>query len=166
MLDVNQIMRILPHRYPFLLVDRIVEFDLEKKTILGLKNVTMNELFFQGHFPGEPVMPGVLVLEAMGQVGALLVGLLGGMGGCQEGDSPGARGPIVYLTTIEQAKFRRPVRPGDQLLTEVELLRIRRKMGKVRVWGRVGEEIAAEAVMGYVLDTGLTIQESQESEEA
>ena len=104
-LDIQEIMNRLPHRYPFLLVDRIL--DLQEDRVVGLKNVTYNEPFFQGHFPQEPVMPGVLILEAMGQVAAMMVLHL-----------PGSEHLVPYLTGVDHAKFRRPVRPGDQLITE------------------------------------------------
>jgi len=99
----------------------------------------MNEPFFPGHFPTEPVMPGVLVLEAMGQVAAMMLTL-----------RPGAEGLVTYLTGIEKAKFRKPVRPGDQLVTTAELLKVRGMMGKVRTTGRVGDDIAAEAEMSFM----------------
>ena len=149
MKDINEIMKALPHRYPFLLVDRILELDLEGETkrVVGIKNVTINEPFFQGHFPGEPVMPGVLILEAMGQVGSVMMA-----------DVPGAMDEklIVFLTTIESAKFRKPVKPGDQLRTEATLVRHRGRVGKVRFVGTVDGEVVAEAVMGFVTATNLT----------
>ena len=111
-LDILAIQAVLPHRYPFLLVDRILE--LEKgKQIVGLKNITANEEFFQGHFPGQPIMPGVLLLEVMAQVGGVLA----------RKTAEGEGRPTVFLTGIEKAKFRRPVVPGDQLQVEVEVLR-------------------------------------------
>ena len=149
MKDINEIMKALPHRYPFLLVDRILELDLEGETkrVVGIKNVTINEPFFQGHFPGEPVMPGVLILEAMGQVGSVMMA-----------DVPGAMDEklIVFLTTIESAKFRKPVKPGDQLRTEATLVRHRGRVGKVRFVSTVDGEVVAEAVMGFVTATNLT----------
>ncbi len=137
MLDIHKIMKCLPHRYPFLLVDRIVEID--EKHAVGLKNVTINEPFFQGHFPAEPIMPGVLVLEAMGQVAAMMLST-----------SPDCENLITFLTGVEKARFRRPVRPGDQLVTTAEMLRLRRRVGKVRTVGRVDGEIAAEAEFSFV----------------
>ncbi|HOO63543.1 MAG TPA: 3-hydroxyacyl-ACP dehydratase FabZ [Synergistaceae bacterium] len=136
--DILEIMKRLPHRYPFLLVDRILE--LEENRVLGLKNVTFNEPFFQGHFPQEPVMPGVLILEAMGQVAAMMVLYL-----------PGSENLAPYLTGVEHAKFRRPVRPGDQLITEAKAQRFRRRMGKVSVRATVEGELAAEAVLSFLL---------------
>jgi 3-hydroxyacyl-[acyl-carrier-protein] dehydratase len=136
--DILEIMNRLPHRYPFLLVDRIL--DLQEDRVVGLKNVTYNEPFFQGHFPQEPVMPGVLILEAMGQVAAMMVLHL-----------PGSEHLAPYLTGVDQAKFRRPVRPGDQLITEARAERFRRRVGKVSVRATVEGELAAEAVLGFLL---------------
>ncbi|NJD91701.1 MAG: 3-hydroxyacyl-ACP dehydratase FabZ, partial [Geobacter sp.] len=104
MIEINEIMSILPHRYPFLLVDRIVEME-EGKKIVGLKNVTMNEPFFPGHFPGHPVMPGVLIIEAMAQVAAILA----------YKSVPENQGKVTYFVGIDNTKFRKPVMPGDQL---------------------------------------------------
>lgn len=137
MLDIQQIMKILPHRYPFLLVDRVLE--LSETHAVGVKNVTFNEPFFQGHFPAEPVMPGVLVLEAMGQVAAMMLSA-----------KPGSEHLITFLTGVEKAKFRRPVKPGDQLITTAEMIRLRGKMGKVRTVGRVDGAVAAEAEFSFV----------------
>ena len=151
--DIKMIKEFLLHRYPFLLVDRIIEINLEseEKRIVGIKNVTINEPFFQGHFPGEPVMPGMLILEAMGQVGCVMMAVV------QErsGVDPGAR-RAAFLTTIYEAKFRRPVVPGDQLRTEATLIRFRGKVGKMKFIGTVDGDIAAEAVMGFVSASGLT----------
>jgi 3-hydroxyacyl-[acyl-carrier-protein] dehydratase len=133
MLDVNEIMKLLPHRYPFLLVDRITEIDPEKK-IVGLKNVTMNEPFFQGHFPGHPVMPGVLIVEAMAQVAAILV----------YSSSEENKGKITYFVGIDNTKFRKPVVPGDQLRLELEVVGCRRGIytfsGKAYVDGKLVTE--------------------------
>ena len=146
MMDIHAILKQLPHRYPFLLVDRVVEC-VPGSHIKQYKNVTFNEPFFQGHFPGEPVMPGVLILEAMGQVGSVMMAAV-----------PGAMDEklIVFLTTIESAKFRKPVKPGDQLRTEATLIRHRGRVGKVRFVGTVDGEVVAEAVMGFVTATNLT----------
>lgn len=145
MMDIAKIMEFLPHRYPFLLVDRIVEIGAQK--IVGLKNVTINEPFFQGHFPGEPVMPGVLILEAMGQVAAMMITQI-----------PEMKGMITYVTTIDEAKFRRPVRPGDQLVTTAEMVRVRGRVGKVKAVGRVDGDIVASASFGFVLSRRLTAE--------
>ena len=151
--NINRIKEFLLHRYPFLLVDRITELDLEggEKRVVGIKNVTVNEPFFQGHFPGEPVMPGMLILEAMGQVGCVMMAVE------QErlGIDPEAR-RAAFLTTIYEAKFRRPVVPGDQLRTEATLIRFRGKVGKMKFIGTVDEDVVAEAVMGFVSASGLT----------
>ncbi len=109
MLDINQIMKILPHRYPFLMVDRIPEIEIGKR-IVGLKNVSVNEPFFQGHFPGHPVMPGVLIIEAMAQVAGILA--------YQSDES--LRDKVTYFVGIDNARFRKPVVPGDQLRFEIE----------------------------------------------
>jgi len=133
MLDVTEIMELLPHRYPFLLVDRITEIDPGKK-IVGLKNVTINEPFFPGHFPGHPVMPGVLIVEAMAQVAAILV----------YSSSDDNKGKITYFVGIENTKFRKPVVPGDQLRLELEVIGVRRGIytfsGKAYVEGKLVTE--------------------------
>ena len=138
-MDILQIQRLLPHRYPFLLVDRIIECDGKEK-VVGLKNITVNEPYFQGHFPGNPIMPGVLQLEAMAQVGGVLMNTLNHM-----------EGRLAYFLAVDSARFRRIVRPGDQLRIEVQLLRAR--LGMCKLHGRVlvGEEVASEAdiMFGY-----------------
>ncbi len=135
MLDINQIREILPHRYPMLLVDRIVE--MEEARVVGIKNVTANEPFFPGHFPFYPVMPGVLIVEAMAQVGAVLV----------LSTIPDRADKLVLFATIEQAKFRKQVVPGDQLRIEMQVLR--RKATVVRMSGKVTVEgkLVAEAIL-------------------
>src|SRR3990170_4231148 len=137
-LSLDEILAILPHRYPFLLVDRIIE--VEERRVVGIKNVTINEPFFPGHIPGFPVMPGVLVVEAMAQVGACL--LL---------NAPQLRGRLAYLAGIDRCRFRRPVVPGDTLRIDVELRALRGRLGKI--WGvaRVGDEVAAEAEITFAL---------------
>jgi beta-hydroxyacyl-ACP dehydratase FabZ len=132
-MTAREIQTILPHRYPFLLVDKIVE--QEGQRIVGLKNVTVNEPFFQGHFPGYPVMPGVLIIEAMAQIGGIL--FLG------QKDDPTKY--IGYLAGVDKAKFRRPVTPGDQLRFELEMLRMRTSSCKMKGQVYVGDEVVAEA---------------------
>lgn len=128
-IDVMRIMEMLPHRYPFLLVDRVVELEVDKSAV-GIKNVTINESFFQGHFPRRPVMPGVLIVEAMAQTAAVLV--------VQTLENETA-GKLVYFMTIDEARFRKPVSPGDTLRIHVDKLRSRRNVwkfsGEVRVEG-------------------------------
>ena len=135
-LDINEIQKILPHRPPFLLVDRIIELEPQKR-IVGLKNVTINEPFFVGHFPSFPVMPGVLIIEALAQTGGVLI----------LREEPDCSGKMVLFATIEDAKFRRPVVPGDQIRLEVEV--VTRKTTFCRMKGRafVDGQLAAEAVM-------------------
>jgi 3-hydroxyacyl-[acyl-carrier-protein] dehydratase len=132
-LDVMTIQRLLPHRYPFLLVDRVTEFAAHKR-VVGVKNVTINEPFFQGHFPGHPVMPGVLVIEALAQTGGILTQL------SHQTDSSGK---LFYLVKIDNAKFSRMVVPGDQLTLEVELKRTIRNMAMYTGMARVNGETAA-----------------------
>lgn len=139
-MDINDIMGILPHRYPFLLVDRITELDLEGQKIVGFKNLTFNEPFFQGHFPDEPIMPGVKQLEAMAQVAGILLNKVN--------DREGA---IAYFMAIDKAKFRRKVVPGDCLRMEIEVTRMRSRMATVSGKAYVGDELAsqAELMFGY-----------------
>ena len=133
-MEQAEIQALLPHRYPFLLVDRIKELEPDRR-IVGIKNVTVNEPFFQGHFPGRPVMPGVLIIEAMAQVGGVLAFKSVGPAGK----------PVVYLTGIDGAKFRRPVVPGDQLRFEVELVRKRPPFWKMEAKAFVDDELVCEA---------------------
>jgi 3-hydroxyacyl-[acyl-carrier-protein] dehydratase len=134
--DIAGIMQAIPHRYPFLLIDRVVELFPDVSAI-GIKNVTANEAFFQGHFPGRPVMPGVLIIESMAQTAAVLVvGTLG----------PEEAGKLVYFMSVEGAKFRRPVGPGDQLRIHVEKLRNRGNVWKFSAIARVDGATVAEAV--------------------
>ena len=139
MLDLKQIQEILPHRYPFLLVDRIESVEDGRKAV-GIKNVTVNEPFFQGHFPGRPVMPGVLIIEAMAQVGAVAILRL-----------PEFAGKIALFAGIDKARFRRQVVPGDQLRIEVEVLKLRGKVGKSAAAAYVGPDLAAEAEMMFAI---------------
>ena len=139
-MDVEEIMKVLPHRYPFLLVDRILELDPGKR-VVGVKNVTINEPFFQGHFPGHPIMPGVLIIEAMAQVGGML--LLGAI--------PDAGSKVVYFTSLNNVKWRRPVKPGDQLRFELEVLQVRGMMCKMQGVAKVDGEVVAEAEMGAMV---------------
>ncbi|HEX2204264.1 MAG TPA: bifunctional UDP-3-O-[3-hydroxymyristoyl] N-acetylglucosamine deacetylase/3-hydroxyacyl-ACP dehydratase [Longimicrobium sp.] len=141
-LSIEQIFQYLPHRYPFLLVDRVVEFE-ERKRIVGLKNVTINEPFFVGHFPGRPVMPGVLIIEAMAQVGGLLV--LEQMENLDE--------KVIYFMSLDNVKWRRPVVPGDQIRFEVEVLQIRGPNCRMKGVGTVDGQVVAEAeMMARVVD--------------
>jgi UDP-3-O-[3-hydroxymyristoyl] N-acetylglucosamine deacetylase / 3-hydroxyacyl-[acyl-carrier-protein] dehydratase len=137
---IEEIMRVLPHRYPFLLVDRILEIE-EGKRIVGLKNVTINEPFFQGHFPGHPIMPGVLIVEAMAQVGGMLL-----MGNLEEPDTK-----VVYFMSLDNIKFRKPVKPGDQLIFELEIIQIRGKVCRTKGVAKVDGEIVAEAEMAAMV---------------
>lgn len=139
-LDVNQIMKILPHRYPFLLVDRILSFDRLKRAT-GIKNVTVNEPYFQGHWPDIPVMPGVLIIEAMAQVSAVLV----------FGDNGEPSGQVAFFMGVEKARFRRTVIPGDQLVIETEMVHWRHNAYKAKAVALVDGVVAAEAVMTFSL---------------
>jgi len=137
---IAEIMKFLPHRYPFLLVDKILELEPDKR-IVGLKNVTINEQFFQGHFPGAPVMPGVLIIESMAQVAGVLI----------YRDLPDKENKLIYFSGIERAKFRRPVLPGDQLLVEMQLLNRRNNFGKMQGRAMVDGKLAAEAVVQFAI---------------
>ena len=137
-LEVEDILKILPHRYPFMLVDRIIEHVPEEDKIVGLKNLTFNETFFQGHFPNNPVMPGVLQLEAMAQVAGVMLN-----------SKSGNEGKIAYFMSINNAKFRRMVKPGDQLRIVIEGQRIRSRMAVVKGMAFVGEELASEAELSF-----------------
>ncbi len=132
-LDINEIRRILPHRYPMLLVDRILE--LEAMRCVGIKNVTVNEPFFNGHFPDYPVMPGVLIIEAMAQVAGVLV-----LNSVPERDSK-----LVFLVSVDHARFRKPVVPGDQLRIEIDVLKWKASVAKVTARGTVQGTLVAEA---------------------
>ncbi len=132
--EIVEIMKSLPHRYPFLLVDRVLECNVEEQTIVAIKNVTINEPFFQGHFPGMPIMPGVLQLEAMAQVGGLLMNQVAG-----------TDGQIPFFMGIDKAKFRRPVTPGDQLKIEVKILKLRSRSVKLEAKVYVEGKVASQA---------------------
>lgn len=132
MIGIKEIQDILPHRYPFLLVDRIIEIDPGKKAV-GIKNVTINEPFFVGHFPGNPIMPGVLIVEAMAQVAGILA------------FKSGIQGDTVYFMSIEKAKFRKPVLPGDQLRLDVTTLHSRGNVWRFSGSAIVDEKVVAEA---------------------
>jgi 3-hydroxyacyl-[acyl-carrier-protein] dehydratase len=134
-LDVQEISQLLPHRYPMLMVDRIVEISAD--SIVGLKNVTVNEPHFTGHFPGFPVMPGVLIIEAMAQVAGILVGTL----------APHTRGKIMFLASVDEAKFRKPVVPGDQLRIEMKMLRLKHTVAKMQGLATVDGQVVAEATL-------------------
>jgi 3-hydroxyacyl-[acyl-carrier-protein] dehydratase len=139
-LDVKMIQDIIPHRYPFLLVDRIVE--VTEKRVVGIKNVTINEPFFQGHFPGHPIMPGVLILEALAQTG--------GVGALNMKDN---LGKLAYFLSINNARFRKPVVPGDTLRLEVELLKTKLSVMQVHGVAKVGDDVVAEADLMFAFVT-------------
>lgn len=132
MIDINEIMEILPHRYPMLLVDRIIELEANIKAV-GLKNVTFNEPYFQGHFPSNPIMPGVLIVEALAQVGGILA------------SKSGVKGKTVYFLSIDKAKFRKPVLPGDQMILDVKALHVRGNVWKFSGNALVENKSVAEA---------------------
>lgn len=140
-IDVNRIMKMIPHRYPFLLVDRIIECEPGARAV-GVKNVTINEPHFQGHFPSLPIMPGVLIIEAMAQTAALLVVAKYG----EEGE-----GKIVYFMGIESAKFRKPVTPGDTVYLHVETTQTRANVWKFRAEAKVNDAVVAEASFGAMI---------------
>ncbi len=137
---IEDILQVLPHRYPFLLVDRILEID-DGKRIVGIKNVTINEPFFQGHFPGHPIMPGVLIVESMAQVGGMLL--------MRSIEDPSTK--VVYFMSLDNIKFRRPVRPGDQLRLEVAVLQVRGSTCRMRGTASVDGQVAAEAEMAAII---------------
>jgi len=137
-LDIAAIQRIIPHRYPFLLIDRII--DMSENKIVGIKNVTVSEPFFQGHFPGHPVMPGVLILEALAQAG--------GVYALSTSDN---RGKIAYFASIDNAKFRKPVIPGDQLMLEVTFIKCRPRIVQLHGVAKVNNEVVAEADLMFAI---------------
>lgn len=138
-MDINQIQAVLPHRYPFLLVDRVLELEPGKRAV-GIKNVTINEAFFSGHFPENPIMPGVLIVEAMAQVGGIL--LLA---------TTGNEGKLAFFAGIDKMRFRKPVLPGDQLVTEVTILKQKGDVGRVAVVGKVDGNVVAEGEYLFAL---------------
>ena len=139
-IEIDEIMKILPHRYPFLLVDRILSIE-DQTRIVGIKNVTANEPFFQGHFPGHPIMPGVLIVEAMAQVGGML--LMGTV------DDPGSK--VVYFMSLDNVKFRKPVKPGDQLRFELEMRQVRGKVCRMAGVAKVDGAVVCEAEMAAMV---------------
>jgi len=141
MLGQKEIQEILPHRYPFLLVDRILEMELGKR-VVGIKSVTINEPFFPGHFPGHPIMPGVLIVEAMAQVGGVLL---------MRSLNARAEKKVMYFTGIDRARFRRPVVPGDQLRFEVDMVQVRGTVCRVRGVAKVDGEVVCEAEMAAMV---------------
>jgi 3-hydroxyacyl-[acyl-carrier-protein] dehydratase len=135
-IDIQEIMDFLPHRYPFLLIDRIVEFEPRKRCV-AIKNVTINEPYFQGHFPGHPIMPGVLVIEAMAQAGGIIM----------MHEMPDRHEKLVVFTGIERAKFRQPITPGDQLRIEIDVLAFRTRAGRIEGRATVDGKLACEATL-------------------
>ena len=138
-MNIRAIQRVMPHRYPMLLVDRVIEIDGDRKAI-GVKNVTINEPFFQGHYPGTPIMPGVLIVEAMAQLGGLLMS-----------QKLEHAGKIAVLLSLDKVKLRRPVTPGDQLVMEAEAIRAKPRTGTVKCRAYVGSELAAEAQIRFMM---------------
>ncbi len=147
-MEIGEIRAILPHRYPFLLVDRILQIETDRR-VIGVKNVTVNEPFFQGHFPERPIMPGVLILEAMAQVGGVLA--------CKSAPPTGR--PVVYLTGVNQAKFRKPVIPGDQLRFEVEVLKRRPPFWKMQAKAFVDSILVCEAELTAMVTEEKAVKE-------
>lgn len=142
MIDVRQIMTVLPHRYPFLLVDRVLE--IEERRVRAIKNVTFNEPFFNGHFPGQPVMPGVLVVEALAQAGGYLL----------FSQVEDREGKLIYFSGIDNCRFRKPVVPGDQLVFEIEVVAVRRTFAKIHGRALVDGEVVCEAdLMSVMVET-------------
>jgi len=139
-MEINEIQTIIPHRYPFLLIDRILEIDPFKR-IVAIKNVTINEPFFQGHFPGTPVLPGVIIIEAMAQAGAVLLFR----------EVKDRENKLLYFTSIEEARFRKPVVPGDQLRLEVSVIKHKMGFAKLRGEARVDGQLVTEAVISSAL---------------
>ncbi len=146
MIEIQEIMEILPHRYPFLLIDKIVEMEMGKR-VVGIKNVTFNEPFFQGHFPGHPIMPGVLIIEAMAQTGGVLAMR------SAEAEGIDIKNKVIYFMTIDKVKFRKPVLPGDQVRFELDLLKARSNIRGFKAQALVDGTVAAEAeLMAMIVD--------------
>lgn len=139
MYDINQIKTMLPHRYPFLMVDRVLEI-VPRQRLVALKNVTVNENFFNGHFPEKPVMPGVLIIESMAQAAGLVM--------LSEDQH---KGKIPYFTGIDNARFRRTIVPGDQIIIEIEVIRLKGNVGRAKAVAKVDNQIATEAELMFVL---------------
>jgi beta-hydroxyacyl-ACP dehydratase FabZ len=141
---INDVMNFLPHRYPFLMIDRILEFEADKR-VVGLKNVTINEPFFQGHFPGHPIMPGVLLLEAMAQTGGVMA--------LMSLPPEEVKKKVLYFMSIDKAKFRKPVLPGDQVRFELELIKARGNVKNFKAVAKVEGTVVAEAeMMAMIVD--------------
>ncbi len=138
-IDIRGVQRLLPHRYPMLMVDRVIELDGDRRAV-GIKNVTINEPFFQGHYPRQPIMPGVLIIEAMAQLGGILMA-----------QNLEHTGKVAVLLSLDKVKFRKPVRPGDQLILEAESVRIKSKTGEVRCTARTFDDRVAEASIRFML---------------
>jgi beta-hydroxyacyl-ACP dehydratase FabZ len=146
MIGIQEIFDILPHRYPFLLVDRILEMEMGKR-VVGIKNVTINEPFFQGHFPGHPIMPGVLLLEAMAQTGGVLAMR------SAEAEGIDIKNKVIYFMTIDKVKFRKPVLPGDQVRFELDLIKSRGNIRGYKAQALVDGAVVAEAeLMAMIVD--------------
>jgi beta-hydroxyacyl-ACP dehydratase FabZ len=144
MLTITEVMNFLPHRYPFLMIDRILEFEADKR-IVGMKNVTINEPFFQGHFPGHPIMPGVLLLEAMAQTGGVMA--------LMSLPAEEVKKKVLYFMSIDKAKFRKPVTPGDQVRFELVMLRKRGTIMSFKATATVDGAVVAEAeMMAMIVD--------------
>ena len=138
-MDIGKIMSLIPHRYPFLLIDRVLDV-VPLKSCVAMKNVTVNEPFFMGHFPGAPIMPGVLLVEAMAQAGVIMVKVV-----------PKYSHVLALFRGVDDVRFKRPVLPGDQLLIEVEMVRFRRRIGKARGTVKVGGDVACQAELTFAL---------------
>lgn len=139
MFDINQIKTMLPHRYPFLLVDRVLEL-IPRKRLVALKNVTVNESFFNGHFPAKPVMPGVLIIESMAQAAGLVM--------LSEDEH---KGKTPYFTGIDNARFRKTIVPGDQIIIEIDIIRLKGNVGRAKAIAKVDNQIATEAELMFVM---------------